>query len=109
MDKIVPGSLNVDFDEVTKLFSELKSRLRRVTEAREMAPMLQEAVQRIFLKYYVFPESRFYKQEDLRYLIKHVTDCINNIIPVDIPYKAVFVDGTWKLFPKKEEDDLKPS
>lgn len=110
-DHPAEGTFSVDFDEVTRIFEELKPVVSRVVEVQDFVQLVQTATNRIFLKYFEFPGSRLYKPEELRLLVQHVMDCINNITPSQIPYESISIDGKWILYPKNKDapKDPKPN
>ena len=109
-ENVPAGTLKVDFDEVTRMFAELRSVAAEASSPHEFARIVQVVTEKLFLKYFEFPESRMYRVDDLHQLVQHVMDCINNITPVHISYRSVFEDGKWKLYPKKSSDKTtKPS
>ena len=101
------GTLCVNFDEVTDIFTRLRPVVSQAANVQEFAQIIQGATSKIFSKYFGFPGSRLYKPEDLGLLVQHVMDCINNITPESIPYRSVSVDGQWRLYPKGKDDKSK--
>ena len=103
-DNPAERSLSVDFDEITKIFQDLRPVIAEITDIHDFVSLMQTATQKIFLKYFESTNSRLYKVDDLRFLEQHVMDCINSVTPNHIPYKSVSVDGKWRLYPIENDD-----
>ncbi len=100
------GSLSVDFDQITRLFRDLKPIIYKVTDVQEFGRAVQLVTSGIFVRYLTFPQSRYYKVEDTMLLIPHVINCINTIIPQQIPYEAFSMKGSrWALRPKRKDNE----
>lgn len=106
-DKPCEGTLAVNFQEITDTFSSLKPVAVKVTTIDDFVALVKPSVNDIFLKYFEFPNSRLYKPEDMGFLIQHVMDCINNIMPAHILYRSVSVEGQWRFYPKDNNGQFK--
>ncbi|MBI2065086.1 MAG: hypothetical protein HYT62_03490 [Candidatus Yanofskybacteria bacterium] len=105
---LTEGFLSVDFDEITRIFADLRPTVLKVATVEEFVAMIQKATNIIFLKYFEFPQSRLYKPEELGFVVQHVMDCINNITPAHIPYESISVNGKWMLRPLSDEEKSAP-
>lgn len=102
------GKLRVNFDEITEQFRELIPVVSKIENPQDFIKVVQKVTEKVFLKYFEFPNPYNYRPEDLSQIVQHVMDCINNITPPQIPYKSISIEGKWMLI-LKEGEDKKPN
>ena len=96
--------LKVDFDEVTKIFADLKDEVSGCEGIDDFIPLIQSHLEQIYDKYFNNGHYLLYSPDELFKLVQHAMDCINNITPEHIPYKSEYIDRQWRLFPISIEE-----
>ena len=107
IEKVCHESLSVNVQEITDTFSSLRLAVAKVATIEDFVALVKPAVNEIFLKHFEFPNSWLYKPEELGLLIQHVMDCINSIMPANIPYRSFSVNGEWRFYPTNSKDQPK--
>ncbi len=109
IEKVCFESLSVNFQEITDTFSSLRPVVAGAATIEDFVSAVKPAVNDIFLKYFEFPNSRLFKPEELGHLIQHVMDCINNIMPAQIHFVSVSINGEWRFYPTDNNNQFKTS